>query len=211
MYTERDFQGAVACSDPRAQAWNFAELADLLDHDQLRDAAVMIGLIERANGWQVLLTKRTESMSNHAGQVAFPGGRIDPGDANVFAAGLRELEEEVGIAMQDVRIIGALDRFVTISNYTVTPILAIIQGSAQATPQEAEVAEIFEAPLAMFADPEKRQRETRMWRGKLRSSIVFDYQEKRIWGATASIMVRLMQRIEQARQLQSHTPASALP
>jgi 8-oxo-dGTP pyrophosphatase MutT (NUDIX family) len=199
LYTQADFIGAVNCSDPSAQAWNFAELSDLLDHGQLRDAAVLIGMIERSNGWQVLLTKRTESMSNHAGQVAFPGGRIDQEDASVFAAGLRELEEEVGIAAHDVQIIGALDRFVTISNYTVTPILAIINPTAQASPQEAEVAEIFEAPLSLFADATQRQIETRMWKGRVRSTFVFDHHDKRIWGATASILVRLMQRIEQAR------------
>jgi 8-oxo-dGTP pyrophosphatase MutT (NUDIX family) len=188
------FMRAIARSDSTLPEWNLAELADLINPQQLRPAAVLIGLIERPQGWQVLLTQRTANLSSHAGQVSFPGGKVDATDADVIAAAIREAEEEVGIAPSDIEVLGTLDRFVTISSFSVTPVLALLSPAIAPRAQEAEVAAIFEAPLALFCDPNAARIERRVLRGKLRSTQVFDHQGMAIWGATAAMLRRLVEK-----------------
>jgi 8-oxo-dGTP pyrophosphatase MutT (NUDIX family) len=195
--TEQDLTLALLPEPPTGQGWNFAELADLLDAANLREAAVLIGLIKRAGAWQVLLTRRTEQMSSHAGQVAFPGGRVDAGDTSAIATAIRETWEEVGVAAEHIRPIGFLERFATISNYIVTPVVAILSADIAPKPQQSEVAAIFEAPLDLFLDPNARRLETREFRGRVRSTHVFQFGEHRIWGATASMLLNFVGRIEQ--------------
>lgn len=190
----RDFNGAALRAvashiEIAAPAWNLAEIADVLDVSKLRPAAVLIGLIARESGWQVLLTRRTEAMTNHGGQVSFPGGRIEPCDHSKVAAALRETEEECGIASHLIQPWGYLPNYATISNYCVTPILAELDASVDPTPQEAEVADIFEAPLALFTDPFNRPVQSREYLGRLRTSYVFEFEGRKIWGATAAMLV----------------------
>jgi 8-oxo-dGTP pyrophosphatase MutT (NUDIX family) len=172
-----------------APPWNLAEIADMLDVSKLRPAAVLIGLIARESGWQVLLTRRTEAMTHHGGQVSFPGGRIEAGDHSPIAAALRETEEECGIGSHLIQPWGYLPNYATISNYCVTPILAELDATVDPTPQEAEVAEIFEAPLALFTDPRNRPMQSREYLGRLRTSYVFEFEGRKIWGATAAMLV----------------------
>lgn len=188
-------QSALLSELPVDPGWNWADWDDVLDAAKLRPAAVLIGLIARPDGWQVLLTRRNEHMSDHAGQVAFPGGRIDSLDAGPVEAALRETWEEVGIASDLVQPIGFLPRFATISNYIVTPVVAILSPQIQPTPQQSEVAAIFEAPLRLFFDPSARRTESRVYLGRTRSTPVIDFGEYRIWGATASMMLKLVERI----------------
>jgi 8-oxo-dGTP pyrophosphatase MutT (NUDIX family) len=197
--TEQNLIQALLPDPPTGQGWNFAELADLLEGQHLREAAVLIGLINRAGVWQVLLTKRTDQMSSHAGQVAFPGGRVDADDGSAIAAAIRETWEEVGVAVEHIRPIGYLERFATISNYIVTPVVAILSTDIAPKPQQSEVAAIFEAPLSLFLDPNARRLESREFRGRIRSTHVFQFGEHRIWGATASMLVNFVARIEQCQ------------
>jgi 8-oxo-dGTP pyrophosphatase MutT (NUDIX family) len=180
---------------PSGLGWNFPELADLLEHQPLREAAVLIGLVPRAAGWHVLLTQRTESLSQHAGQVSFPGGRLETNESAVAAA-IRECEEEVGIRADQIDVIGYQPRFATISAYVITPVVAILSPTIAPSPQQSEVASIFEAPLELFIDSRYHQPESREYKGRVRSTTVIPYQGYRIWGATASMMLKWMQSLQ---------------
>lgn len=193
--TEAKIIGALLAQPPVGLGWNFNELSDVLTEEKLREAAVLIGLIPRPAGWTVLLTKRTEHMNAHAGQVAFPGGRVDANDAGHVAAALRETEEEVGIAGKHIRPIGFLERFATISGFVVTPVVAILSPQITPKPQLSEVAAIFEAPLTLFLDPAQCQFETREYLGRTRKIASFQHGEHRIWGATASMMLNFCERL----------------
>lgn len=180
---------------PTGLGWNFPELADLLEHEPLREAAVLIGLVPRPSGWHVLLTQRTEQLSQHAGQVSFPGGRLEVNES-AMAAAIRECEEEVGIPAAHIDIIGYQPRFATISAYVITPVVAILSPDIAPSPQQSEVASIFEAPLELFIDSRHHLPESREFKGRVRSTTVIPYQGYRIWGATASIMLKWMQTLQ---------------
>ena len=197
-FSEAALTAALLAEPPSGLGWNFNDLSDVIDAAKLREAAVLIGLIPRETGWHILLTRRTEHMSSHAGQVAFPGGRVDQSDQGHIAAALRETAEEVGIASSQIRPIGFLERFATISNFIVTPVVAILSVDISPTPQQSEVAAIFEAPLDLFLDPLQRRTESREYLGRVRSTTVFQFGEHRIWGATASMMVNFVERLRAA-------------
>ena len=197
-FSEAALSAALLAEPPSGLGWNFNDLSDVIDAAKLREAAVLIGLITRESGWHVLLTRRTEHMSSHAGQVAFPGGRVDQSDQGHIAAALRETAEEVGITSSQIRPIGFLERFATISNFIVTPVVAILSVDINPTPQQSEVAAIFEAPLDLFLDPLQRRTESREYLGRVRSTTVFQFGEHRIWGATASMMVNFVERLRAA-------------
>jgi 8-oxo-dGTP pyrophosphatase MutT (NUDIX family) len=193
MITRAQFEAITQQAAPSDTGWNYSDLSDLLLSDNLREAAVLIGLIARESGWHVLLTKRTEQLNSHAGQIAFPGGRRDAHDHSAIATALREAEEEVGIPSSQIEVIGYLERFATISNFIVTPVLAILSANIQPQAQESEVAEIFEVPLAHFLDPQNVQHESREYQGRVRTTIVYYAAGHRIWGATASMLWRFAQ------------------
>ena len=188
-FSKAQLRAAAMQGESALAPWNLAEIADVLDVSKLRPAAVLIGLIARESGWQVLLTRRTESMTNHGGQVSFPGGRIEPGDHSPIAAALRETEEECGIGSHLIQPWGYLQSYATISNYVVTPVLAELDASVDPIAQEAEVADIFEAPLALFTDPSNRPTQSREYLGRRRTSYVFEHEGRIIWGATAAMLV----------------------
>lgn len=177
--------------------WNAAELEDLLPKGHvLRPAAVLIGLVPAANGPHVLLTRRTEGMTHHAGQIAFPGGRREPNDPSWLGTASREAEEEVGVPQAQVNAVGLLAPYATISGFSVTPVVAWLEGEFERRAQDREVAEIFEAPLSWLLDPARRRWEHVQWRGKERGYWVIDYQQHRIWGATAAMLVDLAEQLE---------------
>ena len=139
---------------PPGPGWNHAELADLLPAGlPLRQAAVLVALVERPGGPQVLLTRRTEALRHHAGQIAFPGGRIENSDADPVEAALREAHEEVGLAGALSTPQGYLDPFVTITGFHVFPVVASVAGGFVPVPDPGEVAEAFEVPLGFLLDP----------------------------------------------------------
>jgi 8-oxo-dGTP pyrophosphatase MutT (NUDIX family) len=146
----------------------------------------------------VLLTRRTEALRHHGGQISFPGGRIDPGDADPVAAALREADEEVGLARGQSSPLGYLDPFVTITGFHVFPVVATVSRDYQPRLQAAEVAEAIEVPLDFLLDPRNVNELEVDWQGRRRSLLEYRYQGHRIWGATAAMLVNFRRRLEQA-------------
>lgn len=175
------------------------ELPDLRDDAHLgpagtpRPAAVLIAVTEREEPG-VLLIHRPDDMRSHPGQVAFPGGKIDPGE-NAIEAALREANEELGIQSCDVRVIGATDRFGTGSGYDVTPVLATLPPDLPLVPNPAEVSDWFEVPLRFILDPVNHVPQSTFWQGKQRDYLEIPWEGRRIWGITASIIANLSRRI----------------
>lgn len=164
--------------------------------DAGREAAVLVALTDRTDPG-VLLTVRRETLRNHAGQVSFPGGRLDPGEDSVAAA-LREAQEEIGLPGELVRIWGTADPYRTITGYAVTPVIGMVPPDLPLAPHEQEVASLFEAPLSFLLDPANQQRMTAEFQGRTRHYYQIDWQGRRIWGATAAILVNLTRRLEWA-------------
>jgi 8-oxo-dGTP pyrophosphatase MutT (NUDIX family) len=183
-------------SPPLGDGWNHAEMIDLLPEDKpLVDAAVLIGLVERSEGTQVLLTRRTDVLRNHAGQVSFPGGRLEPDDVDAVAAAVRETFEEVGIPAVQVVPLGYLDAFTTITGFRVLPVVATIASDYVARPDPNEVAEVFEVPLSFLLDPANLGSLSLEHRGRMRQVWEFSYPDQRIWGVTAAIVLNLRERL----------------
>ncbi|OJY34496.1 8-oxo-dGTP pyrophosphatase MutT (NUDIX family) [Gemmobacter caeni] len=162
---------------------------------KLRPAAVLIAVCEGAGGPSVLLTKRASGLKHHPGQIAFPGGKIDAGDASAEAAALREAQEEVGLDPALVRVLGQLPAHETVTGYTVVPILGHIRADFTPVPEAGEVEEVFRVPLAHLADPANFRVERRMWRGVWRRYYVVPYGPYYIWGATARMLRGLAERL----------------
>lgn len=156
-----------------------------------KPAAVLVPVVMRASGLTLLLTQRTEHMSSHAGQVAFPGGRIDDGDVGPVDAALREAEEETGLARQFVEPVGFLDSYLTSTSYRVVPVVALVREGFTIAPHEGEVAAIFEVPLAFLMDPAHHERHSREWQGKQRFYYAMPWRDRYIWGATAGMIRNL--------------------
>jgi 8-oxo-dGTP pyrophosphatase MutT (NUDIX family) len=157
----------------------------------LRPAAVLVPLIDRAEGMSVLLTQRTPHLSAHAGQISFPGGRIEDEDPDVVAAALREAEEEVGLAREHVTVIGRLDTYVTGTGFEITPVVGIVKAPFQLVIDPFEVAEAFEVPLSFVVDEKNHRRMTRDLEQRTRVFFVLPFEDRNIWGATAGMLVNL--------------------
>lgn len=166
--------------------------------DTLTAAAVLVPITDRTDPG-VILTQRTTMMRRHAGQVAFPGGRIDPEDNGPIDAALREAEEEIALPRRHVTVIGAADRYRTVTGYEVTPILAVVPPDLVLVPSEAEVAHVFEVPLAFILDPANHIRASAEWQGKQRHYYEINWNGHRIWGATAAMIVNLSRRLQWPR------------
>lgn len=191
-------QRAVRTLDdvPSAPGWNHIELVELLGDAPLRKAAVLVALIDRPDGISVLFTRRHDDLAQHAGQVSFPGGRVDESDASALAAALRETQEEIDVDAALLRPFGYLDAFETISSYVVTPVVAWLDSTYRATPNPREVADVFEVPLAFFLDPANRRLVRLNFRDRERELYEFHHDGYRIWGATAAMLMNLVQRME---------------
>lgn len=160
---------------------------------EVRPAAVLIAVTDRPEPG-VLLTHRPHDMRQHAGQVAFPGGKLDPGE-DAVAAALREAHEELAIAAHEVRVIGASDRFVTGTGYDITPVLGLVRPDLPIAPNPIEVADWFEAPLGFLLDPANQVEKEATYGGHLRRYIEIKWQGNRIWGVTAAIIANLTRRL----------------
>jgi 8-oxo-dGTP pyrophosphatase MutT (NUDIX family) len=194
---------------PAGPGWNLPELDGLLPAGAMRaEAAVLVGLLPRASGLQVLLTRRTEMLRQHAGQVSFPGGRVEPGDAGPLAAALREAGEEIGLPPAQAEPLGWLDPLATITGYRVLPVVARISPAFEPVPDPGEVAEVFEVPLAFLMAPANLARIDIEFAGRMRQVLEFRQHgdagdlaadARRIWGATASILANFRDRLEAVR------------
>lgn len=176
------------------------DIPDLLSDAQFaRDgratpAAVLIAITDVPDDPQVILTQRPRSMRDHPGQVAFPGGKIDPGEDAVTAA-LREAEEELGLPRAAVRVIGTSDLYHTGTGFIVTPVVGVVPPGLDLRPDPVEVADWFEAPLSLLLDPASWTANEAYWRGATRRYLELDWQGFRIWGVTAAIIANLSRRI----------------
>jgi 8-oxo-dGTP pyrophosphatase MutT (NUDIX family) len=184
-------------SPPTAPGWNHADMTELLGNTQRQAAAVLLGIRDGVQP-RLVLTVRTDQLQTHAGQVAFPGGRSDPGDDDAVDTALRESEEEIGLDRTLVTPLGYLDCFETVSGYCITPVVAKIAVDAQLYPAPGEVAEVFEVPLAFFLEPANLRRYTMDYRGHQRAMVEFLHGGHRIWGATAAMLFNLLQRMDHA-------------
>jgi 8-oxo-dGTP pyrophosphatase MutT (NUDIX family) len=175
--------------------------ADLLRGDLLElgtgeatSAAVLVAVTDRAEPG-VILTVRREHLRTHAGQVAFPGGRVDPGE-DAVAAALREAKEELTLDPAVVEVVATLDPYRTGTGYVVTPVLSVVPPDLPLEPHEHEVADWFEAPLAFLLDPANQRRQSGLFRGTTRHYYEINWNNRRIWGATAAMIVNLSRRLQ---------------
>lgn len=159
----------------------------------LREAAVLVAITDRPEPG-LLLTERHSGLRNHAGQVAFPGGRIDPGETATEAA-LREAWEELGIDPAAPRIVGEIDHYRTVTGFGVTPVVAVVPPDLALTPNPQEVDDWFEPPLAFLLDPANHQDRSATFRGAERRFVEIEWNGRRIWGATAAMLVNLSRRL----------------
>lgn len=160
-----------------------------------RAAAVLVPLVNHAEGLSVLLTQRTDHLEAHAGQISFPGGRIDPEDESAEDAALREAQEEISLPRSAVQLIARLDTYLTRTGFEVTPVVGVVTPPLDLKPDPFEVAEIFEVPLAFFLQAESRQLMSRVYQGKERHFYAYPYGERFIWGATAGMLNDLVERL----------------
>jgi 8-oxo-dGTP pyrophosphatase MutT (NUDIX family) len=154
-------------------------------------AAVLIPVVAHAQEPTLLFTQRTTHLRSHSGQVAFPGGRAEPGDASAEFTALREAEEEIGLNPSGVEVLARLPDYRTRTGYRVTPVVGLLTPPLSLTPDPHEVAEIFEVPLAFLMDERNCERRTREYLGQTVGYYVFEYQNRVIWGATAGMLVNL--------------------
>lgn len=182
-----------------ATALDPALLVDIEDerhfgNDKHREAAVLIPITDRSEPG-VILTKRPEWLRSHAGQVAFPGGKIDPGDADAVSAALREADEELSIPPSLVRVIGTADTYYSGSGYRIEPVVGIIPPDLPLRANPEEVEDWFEVPLDFLLDPANSLKKETYWNGQLRSYYDIEWGERRIWGVTAGIIANLARRL----------------
>lgn len=161
----------------------------------LRDAAVLIPVVDHGRDATVLLTKRAEKLRNHSGQVAFPGGTIDATDASPQAAALRETFEEIGLGPDRIEIIGRMPDYVAGSGYRIVPVLAIVKPGFTLSLNADEVDAAFEVPLSFLMDPANHARDSRMWNDLEWFFYDMPYGDRRIWGVTAGIVRTLYERL----------------
>ena len=184
---------------PQGAPWNTRELDGLLAQGgTLRPAAVLLGLVPRDAGLSVVLTLRKDDLRHHAGQVSFPGGRIEPGDAGPLDAALREAHEEIALDAARVQPLGWLDPLATITGFRVLPLVAVLDAGSVFAPDPREVASVFEVPLAHLLAPSNLRRVMIQFRGQPRHVLEYLPHDggARIWGATASMLQNLIDRLQ---------------
>ncbi len=185
-----------------ALAQGMAREAELLIHDnRIPDfaestvpAGVLIAVTDRDEPG-VILTQRPDTMRKHPGQIAFPGGRMDPEDDDIIAAALREAEEEIGLASHHVEIVGTTDLYRTVTGFAVMPVIGVLPPDLPLVANEAEVADIFEVPLSFLLDRDNHVQQFVDWNGARRAYYEMIWRDRRIWGATAAMIVNLSRRI----------------
>lgn len=168
-----------------------------LEPGPLTPAATLVPLVDRPGGLTVLLTQRTGHLHDHAGQISFPGGRVEPTDESPLATALRETQEEIGLAPEHIDILGYLDRYETGTGFLVTPVVGLVTPGFTLELDTFEVAEAFEVPLAFILDPAHHRRAAREVPSGRREFYVIEYESRYIWGATAGMLVNLYEKLRE--------------
>jgi len=158
---------------------------------EIRPAAVLVPVVKREQELTVLFTRRAAHLHDHAGQISFPGGRAEPGDAGAAETAMRETREEIGLAAERVEVLGQLPQYVTVTGYRVTPVVGLVTPPLDLKPDDFEVAEVFEAPLAFLLDAANHQRNHVLFDGQERYYYAIPYGTHYIWGATAGMLMNL--------------------
>lgn len=174
--------------DAAARQADWAELTELTTH---RPAAVLVPLVMRSLEPTVLLTRRTDHLHHHPGQISFPGGRVEEGDEGPVDTALRETEEEIGLDRERVELLGSLPDYLTGTGFCVTPVVGLVHLPFDLKLDDFEVAEAFEVPLSHFLDPAHHQRHSQEFQGRVRHFHAMPYKHHYIWGATAGIIMSL--------------------
>jgi len=172
-----------------------AVLEDGAGSEILTPAAVLVPVVLHADAPTVLLTQRTAHLRDHASQISFPGGRVEPGDESAVATALRETEEEIGLPRRHIEIVGFLPEYRTGTGFSVTPVVALVNPPFPISPDPFEVAEVFEVPLAFLLDPGNHKRHSMHYRGIDRRFYAMPYGDRFIWGATAGMIRALYERL----------------
>ena len=201
LFSAEDFRLRAAIDRGPHEEYDYGDHRFNPDHPrvtgprQLRDAAVLIPVVDHGPEATVILTKRAETLTDHSGQVAFPGGRIDPEDASVEAAALREANEEVGLEARDVEVIGRMPDYYAGSGFRIAPVLSIVRPGAPLVINPDEVDDAFEVPLSFLMNTANHRTDSRMWQNVERHFYTMPYGEKYIWGVTAGIIRALHDRL----------------
>lgn len=177
---------------------NLAEKQRDLRDVPRRDAAVLVPIVHHEEGPTVLLTKRTDHLSKHPGQVSFPGGAVDSTDEDAVHTALRETWEEIGLESSFIQVVGRLDGYRTGTGFEIVPVVALVKPGFTLQLQQDEVAEAFEVPLSFLLDRSNHKRESAMWQGIERHYYAMPYKGWNIWGATAAMLVNLCDVLEAA-------------
>jgi 8-oxo-dGTP pyrophosphatase MutT (NUDIX family) len=172
--------------------------SDWEDGPAERRAAVLVPLVDHPEGLTVIFGQRSKSLRRHAGEVSFPGGRIEPGEDEITAA-LREAQEEVSLDPSQVQIVGRLDTHRAGSGYAMAPHIGLVTPPLALMPDGVEIEEVFEVPLTFLLEPGNHRRESLYWRGAERWYSVFEYGPHYIWGATATVLVNLLEILRKER------------
>lgn len=202
-FTAADFRQRALHENERAQL-NGSEDGDhllnpdlhgLLPRDGLRDAAVLVPVVDHGEQASVILTKRTDKLRSHPGQIAFPGGRLDPTDPTPEFAALRETEEEIGLSSDFIEVVGRMPDYVSGSGFRIAPILSVVKPGFRLDINPDEVDAAFEVPLAFLMNPANHNRESRIWQEKERFFYTMPFHERYIWGVTAGIIRAVYERL----------------
>jgi 8-oxo-dGTP pyrophosphatase MutT (NUDIX family) len=196
------FSSAVARLNPippadggRVRGDHVMNAAFMAEDGSYKDAAVLIPVVAREPSATIILTQRTQHLASHAGEIAFPGGRIDAGDAGPAAAALREAKEEIGLDPARVEILGFLDPYLSRTGFRIMPVVGRIEPDYALTLNPDEVADVFEVPLSFLLDPQNHHRGSRVFLGRERYFYEMPFEERYIWGVTAGIIRELYEQV----------------
>jgi len=170
-------------------------LIDFAEGLTLKDAAVLVPVVDDGAEAKVILTQRTTTLRKHSGQIAFPGGAIDPEDGSAERAAVREAEEEIGLAPHFVEIVGRLPTYFTTTGFRITPVLSVVKRGFDLKLNPTEVDEAFEVPLSFLMNEANHQRSSRLFDGRERQFYLMPYEQRNIWGVTAGILRTLYERL----------------